>query len=43
MPTRAAAIKTNDDRPPVSLNGADWASSDAKHLIVQDMMDGLVP
>ena len=30
-------------RPPCSLNGADWGSSDAKHLIVQDMMDGLVP
>ena len=42
MPPRAAA-NTNNTRPPVSLNGADWASSDAKHLIVQDMMDGLVP
>lgn len=30
-------------RPPVSLNGADWGSSDAKHLIVQDTMDGLAP
>lgn len=29
-------------RPPVSLNGADWRYSDAKHLIVQDMLDGLV-
>ena len=33
----------NPERPPASLNGADWGSSDAKHLIVQDMMDGLVP
>ena len=31
------------ERPPVSLNGADWGPSSAKHLIVQDMMDGLVP
>lgn len=30
-------------RPPASLNGADWGTSDAKHLIVQDMLDGLVP
>ena len=30
-------------RPPPSLNGADWGSSDAKHLIIQDMLDGLVP
>jgi hypothetical protein len=30
-------------RPPASLNDADWGSSDAKHLIVQDMMDGIVP
>jgi hypothetical protein len=30
-------------RPPPSLNGADWGTSDAKHLIIQDMLDGLVP
>ena len=32
-----------EERPPCSLNGADWGTSDAKHLMVQDMMDGLVP
>lgn len=36
-----AAKKKN--RPPVSLNGADWVTSDAKRLMAQDMMDGLVP
>ena len=30
-------------RPPASLNGADWGSSAAKRLVVQDMLDGLVP
>ena len=30
-------------RPPVSLNGAEWINSDAKKLMVQDMMDGIVP
>ena len=30
-------------RPPPALNGADWRTSDAKQLIVQDMLDGLVP
>ena len=30
-------------RPPASLNGADWRSSDAKQLMTQDMLDGLVP
>jgi hypothetical protein len=34
---------TEEPRPPVSLNGADWGTSDAKHLIIQDMLDGLVP
>ena len=31
------------EHPPVSLNGTDWGPSNAEHLIVQDMMDGLVP
>jgi hypothetical protein len=34
---------TSIPRPPVSLNGADWGTSDAKHLMIQDMLDGLVP
>ena len=41
-PSSQAKTKEKPDRPPASLNGADWGSSDAKHLIVQDMMDGLV-
>ena len=32
-----------ETRPPASLNGADWGSSEAKHLMAQDMLDGLVP
>ena len=49
MPTSSSchrngtAAEEPAERPPVSLNGADWGSSNAKHLIVQDMMDGLVP
>jgi hypothetical protein len=31
-----------EPRPPVSLNGAD-CTTDAKNLIIQDMLDGLVP
>jgi hypothetical protein len=31
------------DCPPATLNGADWISSDAKRLMCQEMMDGLVP
>jgi hypothetical protein len=31
------------ERPPVSLNGAEWGKSKAKHLMAQDMLDGLVP
>ena len=37
------ATKKKKERPPATLNGANWGSSAAKHLIVQDMMDGLVP
>jgi hypothetical protein len=37
------AAKEPKERPPVSLNGADWRTSDAKKLIVQDMMDNIVP
>jgi hypothetical protein len=35
--------KSKDDRPPATLNGEDWVNSDAKKLMVQDMLDGLVP
>jgi hypothetical protein len=38
-----ADVVSSSARPPPSLNGADWASSDAKRLICQDMLDGLVP
>ena len=31
------------DRPPASLNGADWGASDAKNLIAQDLLDNIVP
>ena len=31
------------DRPPASLNGADWGASNAKHLIAQDLLDNIVP
>ena len=30
-------------RPPISLNGAQWINSKAKHLMTQDMLDGLIP
>lgn len=30
-------------RPPASLNGADWGTSEAKQLLAQDMLDGIVP
>ena len=36
-------MMASPDRPPATLNGADWGRSDAKHLMVQDMIDGLVP
>jgi hypothetical protein len=39
----APPAQTSSARPPASLNGADWGTSDAKHLMVQDMFDGLVP
>lgn len=31
------------ERPPCSLNGADWGTSDAKQLTAQDMLDEIVP
>jgi hypothetical protein len=37
------SAQKDNGRPPPSLNGADWVSSDAKKLLVQDMLDGLVP
>lgn len=30
-------------RPPATLNGAKWGSSDAKKLMAQDIIDGLIP
>ena len=39
----ARKAKEKPDRPPATLNGADWGTSAAKRLIAQDMMDGLVP
>ena len=42
-PKNSNTSKNKKERPPAALNGADWGSSAAKHLIVQDMMDGLVP
>ncbi len=43
MSSRRSTNPPKEPRPPASLNDADWGSSKAKHLIVQDMMDGLVP
>lgn len=37
------STRQKSDRPPASLNGADWRTSAAKRLIAQDMIDGLVP
>ena len=42
MPT-ARKVLAARDKPPVSLNGAQWINSPAKHLMTQDMLDGLVP
>ena len=41
--TSKETTSTGNARPPATLNGADWGSSDAKKLIIQDMLDGLVP
>ena len=42
MPTAKKTLAAHD-KPPVSMNGAQWISSPAKHLMTQDMLDGLVP
>lgn len=42
MPTIGKQL-SKSDKPPASLNGAQWIGSDAKHLMTQDMLDGLVP
>lgn len=42
MPTSKKTLAAAD-KPPASLNGAQWISSPAKHLMTQDMLDGLVP
>lgn len=42
MPTVGKKL-SKADRPPVSLNDAKWIGSPAKHLMTQDMLDGLVP
>ena len=42
MPTAKATLAAAD-KPPASLNGALWINSDAKHLMTQDMLDGLIP
>lgn len=41
MPTAAKKL-SKADMPPASLNGAQWINSPAKHLMTQDMLDGLV-
>ena len=38
-----APASSAPERPPPALNGAEWINSDAKRLMVQDMMDGIVP
>ena len=42
MAPRSSTSKASE-RPPATLNGAEWINSDAKRLMVQDMMDGIVP
>lgn len=42
MPTAKAKLAPYD-KPPVSLGGEQWINSEAKHLMIQDMLDGLVP
>ena len=42
MPTVGKKLSAAD-KPPVSLNGEQWINSSAKHLMTQDMLDGLVP
>jgi len=34
---------TKEQRPPASLNNADWRYSKAKQLVSQDLIDGLIP
>jgi DNA-binding MarR family transcriptional regulator len=31
------------ERPPATLNGADWRTSEAKQLVAQDIIDGEIP
>ena len=31
------------ERPPATLNGAKWISSDARKLMAQDILDGYIP
>ena len=41
MPGRNTTNK--EDRPPAALNGALWRFSDARQILAQDLIDGVVP
>jgi hypothetical protein len=44
MPPKAPTSKMPPkERVPAALNGAKWGSSDAKKLMAQDIIDGLIP
>jgi len=38
-----ATASTKKQRPPATLNRADWRTSKAKQLVAQDVIDGLIP
>jgi len=38
-----STMTTTVERPPATLNGADWRNSTAKQLVAQDVIDGLIP
>lgn len=38
----SSTAKTEEERPEAALNGAHWATSQARQLMAQDLLDGLI-